>query len=153
MLGNRQRNVRAAKDTIEEILASYQEQEAWKRITSWYRQESGGKYPPSRERLGRIVTERTDLYRCRIPERLRVPILVTTETVEDGILEEAVVAQAVQGLKRGSAGGPSGMRTEDLKVWLREASRETNPVKHRWQLLVRLIQKNFEYGVVPDEVA
>ena len=45
------------------------------------------------------------------------------------------------------------MRVEDLKGWLREASRETNPVNHQWRLLVRLIQKTSKDGVVPEEVA
>ena len=45
------------------------------------------------------------------------------------------------------------MRTKGLKGWMQEASREANPVKHRWRLLVRLIQKTFKYRVVPEEVA
>ena len=73
--------------------------------------------------------------------------------VEDRIPEEAEVSQAVWGLKRGRSGGPLGMRVEDLKGWLRGASICTNPVKHQCQLLVRLIQKTFKDGVVPEEVA
>ena len=45
------------------------------------------------------------------------------------------------------------MREEELKEWLREASRETKPVKHWLRLLVRLIQKNSEDGSVLEEVA
>ena len=63
------------------------------------------------------------------------------------------MAQAVWSLKRGRAGGLSGMRAEDLKVWLGEASREMDPVTYRWQLLVRLIQTTFKDGAVPEEVA
>ena len=44
------------------------------------------------------------------------------------------------------------MRMEDLKDWLREASRETNPVTHQWWLLARLVQKTFKDGAVPEEV-
>ena len=40
------------------------------------------------------------------------------------------------------------MRAEDLKGWLREASRETDPVTHRWQLLLRLVQKTYEDRMV-----
>ena len=72
--------------------------------------------------------------------------------VEDRIPGEAEVVKVVQGLKRSRASGSSGMRSEDLKGWLREASRDTNPVKHWWRLLVRLIQKTPENGMVPDEV-
>ena len=63
------------------------------------------------------------------------------------------MAQAVRSLKRDRAGGPSGMRVEDLKGWLIEASRETYPVINWWKLLVIIIQKTFEDGAVPEEMA
>ena len=90
---------------------------------SSYSQALGGKAKPSREHVDRIATKRAEIYRCRPPEGLRVPILVTPVAVEDRILEEAEVAQAVQGLKRVRSYGPSVMREEDLKGWLWEASR------------------------------
>ena len=45
------------------------------------------------------------------------------------------------------------MRAEDLKGWLIEASREIDPVMYQWQLLVQIIQTNFKYGSVMEEVA
>ena len=45
------------------------------------------------------------------------------------------------------------MWAEDLKGWLRDASRKNKPIKHRWRLMVRLIHRTFEDGVVPEEVA
>ena len=104
----------------------------------------------SREHLDSIATERLEIYRCRPPEGLRFHILVTLAAVENGILGEEEVAQAVRIFKRGRAGVPSGMRGEDLKRWLRDSSRETDPVTHWWRLLVRLIQKTFEDGAVPE---
>ena len=59
-------------------------------------------------------------------------------------------AQAVRFLKGGRAGGSYGIREEDLKGWLQEALREKKPVRRRWQLLVRLTQNTFKYGVVPE---
>ena len=44
------------------------------------------------------------------------------------------------------------MQVEDLKGWLQEDSREKNQVRRRWRLLVRLIRRTFEDGVVPGEV-
>ena len=70
----------------------------------------------------RTVTERAELYRCRPPEGLRVSILVMLTAVEDGIPREAEGAQAVRSLKMGRAGGLSGMKAENLKGWLQEAS-------------------------------
>ena len=40
-----------------------------------------------------------------------------------------------------------------MKEWFREESRETDLVTHRWRLLVRLIQKTFNDGAVPEELA
>ena len=44
-----------------------------------------------------------------------MPILVSLAEVEDGVLEEAGIAQAVRGLKGRGEGGLSGMPAEDLK--------------------------------------
>ena len=76
-----------------------------------------------RENLDRIVTERADLFRCIPPEGLRVTILVFLVEVEYRVPEEADISQAVRSLKGGRAGYPLGMRAEDLKGWLWEASR------------------------------
>ena len=135
---------------IEKFLASDQKEEAWKRIASWYRKASGRQAPPLREHLDRITTERAEIYRCRPPEELHGTILVTPSEVEDRVPEESEVAQKVRRLKGGRVGGPSGMCEEDLKGWLWESSWEKKLVKCRWQLLVRLIQRTFEDGVVPE---
>ena len=57
--------------------------------------------------------------------------MVTPAALEDGISGEEEVAQAVRILNRVRAGVSPVMREEDLKGWLREASRETDPVTHR----------------------
>ena len=72
--------------------------------------------------------------------------------MDDGVLEEVDIEQAVRSLKGGRAGGTSVMRADDLKGWLREASRENNPVRRQWKLLVRLINRMLKDGVVPEEV-
>ena len=61
--------------------------------------------------------------------------------------------QAVKGLKGGRVGGPSGRRSEDLKVWLWEALREKNTVRRQCRMLVNLIQRTFKDGVLSKEVA
>ena len=86
--GDRQRQAREAGEAIEAFLASDQKQEAYKRITSWYRKASGGQAPLLREHLDIIMTERADLYRCRTTEGIHIPILVTRAEVEYGVPEE-----------------------------------------------------------------
>ena len=95
-----------------------------------------GPIPTVTRTIGKIATKRVDLFRCRPPEGLRVPILVTLVVVEYGIPGEEEVTQAVPSLKICRSGGPLDMRAKDLKEWLREASRKTDLVTHRWRLLV-----------------
>ena len=77
---------------------------------------------------------------------------MTPAEVEDRVPEESEVTQEVRGIKGGRSGGLSGMRLEYLQVWLRKSSRENNPVKHWWWILVRLVQRMFKDGVVSEEV-
>ena len=134
-------------------MASYQKQEAWKRISFWYRQASRSKSPLPRNHLDLVATERTDIYRCRPPEGLQVPIMVTLAEVDYGIPEGEEIERAVKGLKGEREDEPSGMQAEDLKGWLQEALWENNPVRRWWQFLVRRIQRRFEDGFVPEEVS
>ena len=90
-------------------------QEAWVRISWWYRQARGVKTPPTLEAMDEVSTEREELYRCRPPEGKKVPILVRQSYIKDGIPTELEVDTPVKGMKEGSTGGPSGIRAEDLK--------------------------------------
>ena len=80
--------VREAGEDIKALMEPKQNKEAWKRLTYWYRQASGGQSQPSREHMDSIATDLAEFYRCRPFEELRVPILVTPEAVEDRILGE-----------------------------------------------------------------
>ena len=59
----------------------------------------------------------------------------------------------MQVLKGRREGGPSGMRVEDLKGWLREAKRKKNPVRRRWYLVVQLVQVTFGGGTVMEDIS
>ena len=45
------------------------------------------------------------------------------------------------------------MHAEDMKGWLREAKRDKDSERRRWELVVRLVQVMFMYGTVPEEIA
>ena len=96
--------------------------------------------------------ERADLYRCIPPEGILVPIMVTPEDVDNGFPEEMDIEEVMRGLKGGREGGMSVIQEKDIKGWLRESLREKNSVRRRWRLLVRIIQRTFEDGMVPEEV-
>ena len=68
--------------------------------------------------------------------------------VNDDILEEVEIDIAVLGLKGGREGGPSGMRTKDLKGWRKEVKRKKDIEDRRWEPVVRLVQVIFRDGTV-----
>ena len=71
-----------------------------------------------------MSTDRLELYRCRPSEGLRVPMLVHQSYIGYGTPTEAEVETAVNGRKGIISGGPLGMRVEDFKGWIREATRK-----------------------------
>ena len=44
------------------------------------------------------------------------------------------------------------MRAEDLKGWIMEAKHEKDPVRRRWELVVRLVQLVFLGGTMLKEI-
>ena len=59
----------------------------------------------------------------------------------------------MRGLNSGRAGGPSGIRAEDLKGCCKEDKREKEPEGRRWGGGVRLVKVMFREGTVPEEIA
>ena len=88
------------------------------------RQARGKQSHPTREGLNKQLAVRAELYICRPPTRIKVPILVQPEAVKDDVLTEAESELAVQGMKFVRAGGPFRMIAEDLKEWRNEDKRE-----------------------------
>ena len=39
-----------------------------------------------------------------------------------------------------------------MKGWLREVKRKKEPVRIRWEILVRLVKWTFRYGTPPEEL-
>ena len=89
----------------------------------WYYQAWGKHAHPTREGLNQESVFRAELYKCRIPARLKVPILVQPAAVNDDVPTVAEVKMLVRGLKGGRAVGPFGMILEDLKGWRKEDKR------------------------------
>ena len=55
--------------------------------------------------LDQVSEYRVELYICRLPEGLRVPLLVQIADVNNETTEEEEIDMEVQGLKSGRAGG------------------------------------------------
>ena len=76
----------------------------------------------------------------RPPEGKTIAILVQTVSIEYGPLEVGDITAAVRKLRLGRAGGPSDMKTEHHKAWLREATREKEWDTETWYKVVSVIQ-------------
>ena len=65
---------------------------------------------------------------------------------------EADIEVAVQDMKRVIPGVSLGTNAEDLKGRLREAKREKEPARIRWERITRIVQLVFGYGTVLEEI-
>ena len=126
--------------------------EEWYYLLRWYCRVQVKQAHPTGERLDQELAVMAELYRCRSPERLKVPILVHQTEVDDEVPTEAEVNLEVGGIKAVRAGVLSGMRAEDLKRWCRESKQEMEPVGRRWDPVVRLVQVMFRDSTVPVEI-
>ena len=88
----------------------------------WYRQAKGHPIPPNKEGLEHTSTLRDNLYRRRPIEGKAIPILVQPQKIADYTMEGGEITVAVRRVQMGRVGGLSAMRSEHLKVWLREVT-------------------------------
>ena len=88
----------------------------------------------------------------RALERDPTPLLVQPAVVPDGPPIEEDIAVAVQGIHSGRAGRPSGMRVDNLNIWLRKSTWEKKPDRTRWEEFVSMTQLTFQEGSVLAEL-
>ena len=107
--------------------------------------------PPSREDLTKVTNDRIKLYSKSLPPD-RLPILVAPFDIEDVVPEPDEIADAIRGLRNGKLPGPSKIRAEHLKEWVREAYRDVDPDQENWDRVVDLIQTCFQERQVPTQM-
>ena len=108
---------------------------------------------PIIEGLYQVSADRSELYICRPPEIIRVPILVQPSEVDNDIPEESEMEMELREFKGGREGSLSGMQAEDLEGWCQEAKHKKDPEGRMWELVVILVQVMFRDGTVPEEIA
>ena len=99
-----------------------------------------------------VTTERVDLYAYRPPPGAPIPIHITPFDVADDVPSEEEIASIVRKFKQGKAPGPSGIRTDHLKDWLKAASWLDEPDPSHWNALVALVQHVFATGEVSTQM-
>ena len=134
--------------TIEYLLTSDPPlvREAWIRMWGWYRDAANR--PPSTPRvsLETLMAERAELYSRIMPQRQPLPIEVALFPVDDNILGEEVIYEAVLQLQLNCARGLYGMLDKQFRMWLRAAMREENPDPGNWEKVAAITQADFRRG-------
>ena len=126
--------------------------EAWNIIRRWFIIVDNRPLPPSREDLQKVTNDRIKLYTKSLPPD-RIPILVASFDIDDVVPEPDKIADAIRGLRNGKAPGPSKVRAEHLKEWVREAYRDVDPYQENWDRVVELIQLCFRERKVPTQMS
>ena len=90
-------------------------------MKGWYRAAVTRGPPPARATLERITADQTELYRQVPPPGEGIPVHVAKHDIDDSVPTEDEIEAAVKKLRRTRAGGPSGLRAEDIKGWLAAA--------------------------------
>ena len=123
---------------------------AWATIRAWYRHAGDRPPKPSRQDLQQVTDERVALYTRDEPTGPPIPVAVNPSDISDDVPTEDEIANAVRRLKRGKAPGPSKMRADHVKDWLKDARRENPTDRSRWDHFVELVQLCFETGEFPS---
>ena len=79
--------------------------------------------PPARISLETLTLERVELYAHIPPPGQHITIEVDPFSVDDNIPGEEDISEAVLRLQLYCSEGPSGMRDENLRMWLCAATR------------------------------
>ena len=66
--------------------------------------------------------------------------------VDDNIPGEEEISEAVMRLQLHRAGGPSSMRSEQLRMWIRAAMQEEEPDPGNWEKVVAITNVAFRGG-------
>ena len=169
---NQDRRVRASKRAAEcqNHMRNDRVIEAFAALSGWWREAASRPPRPSREDLVAMTAERRELYRKVPSPRGPIPTRVNFQ-VDDSVPDESEIRMAVNALKTRRAAGPSGMRAENLRGWakLAEVARQdqsefTRPEDRTegdaaaaadmapWEACVRIVQRAFRDGIVPDRL-
>jgi len=149
---DRKRRCATAGALAEAELSNGNTREAWTIVRSWYSSASCRPPSPSREDLKKVTDDRINLYtKDATPDAL--PILVAPFDISDDVPDDCEIAEAVKKLRNGKAPGPSKVRAEKLKEWLKEATRKENPDSENWDRLTELVKLCFKERRVPTQLS
>ncbi len=145
------------EEAIDKHLAGRETKEAWRCLKEWHKTASKSAPAASPMLLATQTAECVALY-GRVPSSGEpLPIHVDKADIPDGPPSNWELRSVVRGLQNERATGPSGLQTEHIKVWLRNAvhkEEENNDVGlgDKWRTFVRLMQAIWEHGSMPEQM-
>ena len=120
---DRKRRAEEAVAEVETLLGSDPpiHREAWQRIKGWYKAAVDCAPLPAWVTLKQITVERVELYSHVPPPGTNIPIYMQPFPVDDSVPTEDEIEWEVTLLHKHRSRGTSGMREEQLKMWLATA--------------------------------
>ena len=106
----------------------------------------------SQEDLKKVTSDCIKLYLKSLPPN-RLPILVAQFNIDDVVPEPDEIAGAIRRLRNKKSPGPTKIRAEHIKEWVKEAYREHHPYQGNWNRVVDLIQNCFRDQQVPTQLS
>ncbi len=110
--------------------------------------------------MERQTSERVNLYARRLPQGDPLQINIDRIKINDNAPLDVEIRTAVSELSNGRTAGPSGMRAEHIKEWLRGIRWEEDPQRagggpsdgDHWCLFVQLVQSAWTHGEIPCQL-
>ena len=145
---------------IEEDLDDNDPKSAFGKLKRWYRRTTGRPLKPTREDSEELTREREELY-TKVDNLQQMFRLVQVDaSVDDSIPDNEEICKALQRMKNGKAPGPSGIRADQLKVWMKRWRKEKKKrMEERdlgamipWETVVELIQEAYCSGKMPSRM-
>ena len=98
--------------------------EAWRCLKGLYTAALDRPPKPCHNSMEKQTAEREELYWKVSPPWDPIPINVEPFDLDDSIPEVAEIRVVAEGLRNGRYGGSSGVRSEHIKMWLRDVINE-----------------------------
>jgi hypothetical protein len=154
-----------AASTVENHLSNGAVKEAWQALKGWYRLAEDQPPPASPETMVRQMAKHVEMYARAPPMGEALPFSFPHFEICNDMPTDSEIRKVVGGLRNGQAGGATGMKAEDIKVWLDEIQREEKTAMenhgreadpgagHKWRIFVELIQAIWNWGEIPEQMS
>ena len=143
--------IRRTGEEAENCLANFDILGAYSIVRRWYRKTTGQPPKPTWEDLKSVKEKYAKLFTAQetFPEENLAVEVQPRFPIPDNIPEAQEIEKILLGMKRGKSPGPSKMRVEDLRRWLKMSKDAEDPRPELWSKVVEIVQEAFRTGELP----